>query len=260
MKLPLRLLPPLYLTLSSPSITRTALRASSEDDWESVSDAEALLACKAYLVRKKKLAWSAASQRTKRRQQAKEDAQEDYMSRGFFWEDLQQLPSVSDYEESPTPVDEPVDSWVLVDDFGESLETENNEDSNFDTIVNSPDVARRFSLQVQEEETEEELDDFSAIDGNPSPSHIRRSQALKRRFADPKWKASWYEKRWGNRGNKQPNVLNILRKVHSLNPDQFLSSPEMVNMSQEEIRKLVMASPEKFQQQGQFVQQKQQEQ
>jgi hypothetical protein len=67
-----------------------------EIDVDSVSDAQALLACQAHLVRRKKVAWTAGDQRRWRRQQAQPlllAQHEDAMSSscGFFWEDPTQL-------------------------------------------------------------------------------------------------------------------------------------------------------------------------
>ena len=137
----------------SSSTTITSRWAASQDnnDLEEVSDAEALLACQAYLVRKKKIDWTAGEERRKRRQRVQENAEEDSLfglgSTGFFWEDLSQLPNSyhSRIGESISTVDttEPVDfsgktessagkDWVLVDGSGRVLSGDETEDDRGD--------------------------------------------------------------------------------------------------------------------------------
>jgi hypothetical protein len=241
---------------------RVALDKEDEDDEiDNVSDAEALLACQAYLVRKKRLNWTAAEERQRRREEVMVDAYEDRQlglkATGFFWEDLSQLRYLyrnesdmfettagsSRNKETTTPVSNITvfDDWVLVDDAGTVLSVDDEE-----TSITSPDTVRRLRLRVDDEEEDEEIfDDFTAIDGTPSPSHIRRSNAAKLRWSDPIWKAQWYARRWGDRSgnNKKKRKSAYSRRlegrIRSIDPDSLLASPEMVALTEDEIAEAI---------------------
>ena len=98
--------------------------------------------------------------------------------------------------------------------------------------------------RMQDNEEEEESDDFSAIDGKPTSLHIRRSEAAKKRWADPEWKARWYEKRWGKRRTAKQyrierKIERTKERIRRMNPDEFLKSKELTSMSQDEIAKAI---------------------
>jgi hypothetical protein len=243
---------------------------SLEDDnyfFGAISDAEALLACHAFLRRKKRLEWTGAAERRRRQEQAIAAADEGPLSglrpAGFFWEDRSQLPHVglsedmsayrkqeiferTDLEkEKKSNTISSIGDWVLVEEEDELEEPL----STWESLI-APDKTSRFSLPIDEEdeETSSVVDDFSAIDYVPSISHTRRSQAALRRWSDPAWKENWWNSRWGH---KKPNLpsekqkLNNSRqrrtemRVRKLNPDELLASPEMAELSPDEIAEAI---------------------
>ena len=228
-------------------------------DLDSVSDAEALLACQAYLVRKKRVAWERAAERKRRLEASNSftnpnDAWRNPSgldsSTGFFWEDPTQLiylykNPVEERTENTSPSVENEDEDTTSD------KTNEDEDDIWETVINSPDTAWRVSLPVDNDDDDDDnshdtdyeseesaLDEFAAIDGKPSPSHVRRSQAAQRRWSDPAWRAKWYERRWGNHELKPqgPDVRNLKRLG---DPDAVLASPEMVALTPHEIEEAI---------------------
>jgi hypothetical protein len=243
---------------------------SLEDDnyfFGAISDAEALLACHAFLRRKKRLEWTGAAERRRRQEQAIAAADEGPLSglrpAGFFWEDRSQLPHVGlsddSYREQDTNIERSSDlekekksttissvgDWALVEEEDELEEPL----STWESLI-APDKTSRFSLPIDEEDEETSfvVDDFSAIDYVPSVSHTRRSQAALRRWSDPAWKEKWWNRRWGD---KKPNLpsekqkLNNSRqrrtemRVRKLNPEELLASPEMAELSPDEIAEAI---------------------
>ncbi|GAX15500.1 hypothetical protein FisN_8Lh200 [Fistulifera solaris] len=240
-----------------------------EDDnyfFGAISDAEALLACHAFLRRKKRLEWTGAVERRRQQEQAIAAADEGPLSglrpAGFFWEDRSQLPHMglsddlyreqdiiersSDWvKEKKSTTISSVDDWALVEDEDELEEPL----STWESVI-APDETSRFSLPIddEDEETSFVVDDFSAIDYVPSTSHTRRSQAALRRWSDPAWKEKWWNSRWGDKKPTLPSEkqkLNNSRqrrteiRVRKLNPDELLASPEMAELSPDEIAEAI---------------------
>lgn len=245
---------------------------SLEDDnlLGAISDAEALLACHAFLRRKKRLEWTAAAERRKRQEQAIDAADEGPLSGlrpfGFFWEDRSQLPHVG-LSDDRSAYNEPgsvrkgnsekgtmknnniissVGDWTFVDEDGGDLEEPL---STWESMITA-DKANRFSLPIDEEDEEKYsiVDDVSAIDYLPSLSYTRRSLAAMRRWSDPAWKEKWWNSRWGNIKSGLQSVkqkLNTSRqrrtemRLKKLNPDELLASPEMAALSLDEIAEAI---------------------
>lgn len=248
-----------------PSHESSVLNSNNEDSTDclgSVSDVEALLACQAYLIRKRRLRWTAAEERQKRRDKASWDAQEDsslgLKSTGFFWEDMRQLPysrstdrsidvtDGSDWDEPTVPqvgmAQDLEDEGNLASPYG----SDESEIEHWEAVKSMPSTLQSLSMKaVKEDREEDEIhDDFSAIDGNPTLSHLRRSEAAKRRWSDPVWKAKWLEKRWGSSAAKcniktTHRMKRVQERVKRLNPGNLLSNPEMLAMSEDDIAEAI---------------------
>jgi len=217
-------------------------------DIESVTDAEALLACRAYLQRKNRLGeWTQSRQRKQRREQAAKDLQDsswDSDSTGFFWEN----PSELKHFQHRNLVAEGFDAANEMNE-GDVEDQDDDDDDGDDNLwenLSPRRINHRVEYDTIDEDQEEEdlrlqtLEDFSAFDDlEPSASHVKRSQAAKRMWSDPVWKARWYEQRWGNgskrttRATKQARLLE--KRVSFIQPDAFLAKEELMNLSGEDI-------------------------
>jgi hypothetical protein len=219
-----------------------------EIDIDSVSDAEALLACRAYLQRKNRLGeWTQSKQRKRLREQAARDLQDSSWgsdSTGFFWEDPSELKY---FNRKPVAANA---SLVEVDDYDvESEEEEKEEDEEDEGKLWENLSPRRVEHRIEYHDTdieqEEEdlrlqgLEDYSAFDTEPSPSRVRRSKAAKLIWSDPEFRAKWYEKRWGTPSEfsaKEKQQKRLLKKrLSAFQPDILLANKELVNLSEEEI-------------------------
>jgi hypothetical protein len=82
---------------------------------------------------------------------------------------------------------------------------------------------------------------FKLDELTPSVSHNRRSSATKRTFADPEWKAAWYERRWGRKvKSKQTKKQRSLEERMSLpHMDRFLSNSKLSAMDEEQIAEAI---------------------
>ena len=167
-----------------------------------VSDAEALLACRAYLQKKNRLGkW--------RRQRQGMDG---------FWdpEDENEWMTFSSDSilDSTTSfsLDTSYPSFVLNDDQDDLLL--------FDDDDNSPEPT------ASTEEMEEE---------EPSESFQSFSKASHRRWADPEFRKHWYKQRWGDKELPDKRTQVLKRRLKTLNPEEFLQSSELAEMTEEEI-------------------------
>jgi hypothetical protein len=198
-----------------------------EIDADSVSDAEALLACRAYLQRKNRLGeWT----QFERRKRMKEVA----FAKPKFWED----PSELTYLKDPNNNND-----LLLDE----------DDNNAIAAANADAVAAEVLLE--QETTEEAVGSsdyrydygvFSCFPSAPSQSRLNRSRAAKRTWSDPKWKEEWYKRRWGSKSKadrmqnkiKSANEKRLKDRVRDL-PPGFLGSPELASMSEDEIAEAI---------------------
>lgn len=213
-----------------------------QDILDHVSDAEALMACRAYLVKRRRWSGDAAGGWSEymRRQAAQQQTVEEE-STGFFWEDLSQLqywnPLANplrfqqQHEGSNTTTNITTESIFPTNKAKFLTIGDDNEDENddvlpiarhsTDTDASSAVVGEEpvISLEAWHEAYLDGLDDsntdmsFSASieDTEPSQEHLRRSAARRKLFSDAVWKAHWYERRWGQ---KQPRRVEAEERLH----------------------------------------------
>lgn len=177
-----------------------------------VSDAEALLACYAYLKRHMRLENSTWTQK-ERRQRMKVAAQPH-----FFWEeDLSKIAA-----------------RVKQEMLGKFIEEEEDDDDDDDEHRETPLRPSRSSSTAEVWSGE-----FTSFPTEPSPTHARRSQSAKRTWTDPDFRERWYESRWGDKDQiEDPDTLEekeLENQVRAL-PSGFLGSPELSGMTEEEIQ------------------------
>ena len=190
--------------LESNATTNSAWDDAETIDIDSVSEAEALLACRAYLQRKNRLGeWYQGQARKQMRQAAKRQVL-------GINENGSELPA---FEPLPTTTKE--------------------------TAVARP--GKDQSPAVGASETSP-FDGFQITwNGGPSGSRLRRSQAAKLKWTNPEFRAKWYAQRWGGRiPKKRSNKDKILEeRVRALKPESFLANPLVSAMTEEEIAEAI---------------------
>lgn len=227
----------------------------------SVTDAEALLACRAHLQRTNQLdQWTAGKERKLKRQLAELQAKQSDAV-GFFWEepdelvffDRKKLPSFSLSDKHKR-------NFQFIDriEDGYKFPEEGKEEDAWGTIFNSRSNIQQSAdllpgLEIIEddeiwenahilpEEYSSSATYFKLDESTPSTSHNRRSNATKRTFSDPEWKAAWYDRRWGGKvrskqTNKQRSLEERMRSPHM---DRFLSHPKLSAMDEGDIAEAI---------------------
>lgn len=253
--------------------------AMKDDILNNTTEEEALIACRDYLQRHKRIGeWQNAQQRNVFLRQQNEEIQyliknnrrnvvgifEDEMQTnakigtpGLFWHDLSELKYYNNHNKAniddvisidkkrsmkksrSTIKSKPISSSIDVRNVGVTAsstiedgfnividrdETEYEENQEWETIVHSrlgrtSPLQQKLILRKIVEDDDVDIDSYGEADllayptmkyykfndEAPSEQHVLRSNAAKRKWADPVWKALWYEKRWANNTNKALN-------------------------------------------------------
>jgi hypothetical protein len=244
--------PPPLLAIEKSGLDDDSTAVDEEEvDIDSVSDAEALLAVRAYLQRKNRLGeWTQYKQRKQRREQAARDLQGSSWgsdSTGFFWEDPSELKY---FNRKPVFVNTTLVANVEgVFALDTEDEEEDDDDDDYEEKLWESLSPRRIDHRVEYYDTEVEQEeedirlqkseDYSVFDTGPSPSRIRRSQAAKLMWTDPEFKAKWYEKRWGTpsklTAKEKQQKRQLKKRLSNFQPDSLLANEELVKLSEEEI-------------------------
>lgn len=217
-----------------------AKNSEAEDNTPpTLSDEELLLACRAYLQRKNNSRNWTKFEKRKALRNRQQEFQKESLS-GFFWEDPTELKY---YQQNINA------SLALV--LSESASKEEDTTKTFmdddDDYLDKDDKSARITATTQLEQVSfdflgrDENDnlvqaarEFSSFPTRPPESRINRSEAAKRRWKDPEWKAKWYEKRWGDKPRRRRSA-RYKQRLEALTLD-FLSSQEFVNMTEAEIQ------------------------
>lgn len=187
---------------------------------DEVSDAEALLACWSYLQRRKRLGnWTQFEQRMA--QQA--------LSRTYFLTE-------DDLNEQRDEFDD--DNEMIVSSSKEYTQEDDQEESA------GAGASRPFASTGTAKDDLLFYGEFTSKESKPSPSQRRRSNALKKRWADPEYQKRWYASRWGEqrRNEKEKWQRQKNRNAEALArelPRGFLGSPELASMTKEEIAEAI---------------------
>jgi len=285
-------------------------------DIHTVSDAEALLAVRAYLQRKNRLqGWTRAAERKRKRalnrpviptaavgnhggdDDDKSNSNSNSTtttkttmttttltlepfdpSRGFFWENPSELKYWRRVLDSSRQHGQ---RTLLTDDLkeensGDRRNEEENRDNEFDEeydepeedveeeeedeledeiweTVNPRNTLQRVDLYKLHPPDEDELDERDSIlaeqgqvgvfDAGPSLERIRRSDAAKRMWSNPEWKARWYQQRWGSKRLEgtakttasRSQIRRLEKKLREIQPDLFLAKEEVAALTEDEI-------------------------
>ncbi|GKY99630.1 hypothetical protein MPSEU_000917100 [Mayamaea pseudoterrestris] len=185
-----------------------------EVDIESVSEAEALLACRAYLQRKNKLGeWYEWEARKELRTQATQHGL--YGMTAFVVKDS----GLDDVRQSAASAQSEEDSAVAT---GSGSSKRN--------------PVKSFAF-----------DGFQTTwNGGPSGTRLRRSEAAKQKWSNPAFRQKWYEQRWGGdrllkikQQQRANQVKRMEDKVRALKPESFLANPLVSAMTEEEIAEAI---------------------
>jgi hypothetical protein len=184
-------------------------------DSQQVSDAEALLACYAYLKRRKRLENSTWTQK-ERRQRMKTAAQPH-----FFWE--------QDLSRIAARLQKQMQGDLMYDEDDED-DDDDNDDEHRETSLRPSRSSEAAAVWSGE---------FTSFPTEPSPTRARRSNSAKRTWTDPDFRERWYKSRWGDRRDQKEDPATIEdkeleTKIRAL-PSGFLGSAELSDMTEEEI-------------------------
>jgi hypothetical protein len=216
------------------SHTGTSTADDGDDDefdipMQSITDEEALLACRAYLQRKNKLGWKQHEARKHKLEHTSALSSTADEGAGYFWEDPSELkylftgrPRLSFEHEAPLDAFNEEDTDWRLDGNGASS-NEYGEDEDDDAMF------------IEEEE---EGDTYSfGFPSFPPASFALRSKNKKALFQDKEWKAKWYEARWGNYSDEraQERKAKRIEKYIQQIPSDILRSPELATLSDDDI-------------------------
>lgn len=177
-------------------------------DTNAVSDAEALLACRAYLQRKNRLGWHRAKERKELRQEATRET-------GFFWESSEQSAYRNKREEEDIDFDQGDDSFQ----------------------------GRVEYVSATDSDPQEHPGIFTEMPTGPNKRSEIRSRVKKEQWQDAEFRKRWYESRWGDHvkptdeSNKQ---LKLQAKLLDI-PTSILESPEFSMLTDEEIDEAIIS-------------------
>mmetsp|Transcript_5991 Transcript_5991/g.13135 ORF Transcript_5991/g.13135 Transcript_5991/m.13135 type:complete len:491 (-) Transcript_5991:146-1618(-) len=245
--------PPYHLHLATRSSQNEPEEVSPSND---LSDAEVLLACRAYLVRRKKLSWSASDRRKRAREQSLAITEGESGAVGYFWENPEELVYM---KSSSSGGGDGASDGIAAAGAGAGLygrrDKADDEEKGNGLLAVAWDGGDIWSDGVVEEEDEmgpmEEDEDsdrrrgglYSDFLSGPSNEHEKRSNAQSEKWTDPQWKAMWYKRRWGENGEKRKSSEDKARKrldslIDSI-PEEVLSSPELAQLSDDDIAEAV---------------------
>jgi hypothetical protein len=202
-------------------------------DVDTVSDAEALLACRAYLQHRNRFqgGWEEFEQRKTMRNVPSTQRS------SYFWEDPSELIFLKNKNDE-----------------------EDDDDDNDDNYENEPLYSEPASWEDQESEivvfdntndcgTNDLGKEFTTFPVQPSKTRILRSQAALRTWQDEEWKKKWHERRWGDKTKKNDETnrnaiaahqKQLEKRVRAI-PPGLLGSPELAALTESEIAEAIRA-------------------
>jgi hypothetical protein len=259
----------LHSTGSKPSTSTRKNSDELDDLLATVSEAEALLACRPYLLRRNRLGeQNLNQQRRAKRIEMLDQAKGSDSTDGFFrpdplkvvransdpqWMSRFQQESTSTSNAAAVVVDTSDKDVVLPDassplsaSFGTKKRRKRRRLEAVEPIIadTAQLVQQRLSgvwenvdvILAPEDETSSASTYFQIDEDSPSSRFKRRSDMQRKKFADPVWKAAWYERRWGNHrrlSEREKNERLLHKRVLPL--ARLLSHPALAAMNEDEI-------------------------
>lgn len=209
------------------SDNNTTSETSVAVDITSINEAQLLLACRSWLLRKHKLEWKEKKRRV-------EAAASPLNNEGYFWPDPNDLLYL---REDPDPYNlnynETYSEYYGFKRNGvrflTSRDTTYSGKNYFET---APTVEERASISDNP---------FSTNPVYPSDEHTRRSNAKLRLWNNSTWKQEWYNRRW--RGKVATYPQNIQKKQNKLLrgiSNEVIESPLFDSMSEVEVTDAIL--------------------
>ncbi|KAL7547563.1 hypothetical protein ACHAWF_010853 [Thalassiosira exigua] len=218
------------IRLTSPSSKNdTATQESADIDVSNISEAQLLLACRAYLLRKHKVEW-------KQKKRRAEASASPLNNDGYFWPDPNDLLYL---REDPDPY-----NLIYNETYGEYYGYKRNGVrllASQDTTYSGKNYLNDESVQPEDERASTSTNPFSTNPLYPSDEHVRRSNAKLRLFNNETWKEEWYKRRWGGKvASESQKVRGKQEKLIREMPNDVLESPSFDNMSEEEVAEAII--------------------
>jgi hypothetical protein len=201
----------------------------SEIDVSKISEAQVLLACRSWLLRKHKLDWKEKKRRA-------EAASSPLNNEGYFWPDPNDLLYL---REDPDPYD-----LNYNETYGEYYGYKRNGvrflQSTGDTTYSGKSYYEEEP--VVEERVSTSKNPFSANPAYPSKEYERRSNARLQLFNNQTWKDEWYNRRWRGKvatpmQKTTEHEERLLRDI----PNDILESLSFDSMTEAEVSEAIMA-------------------
>ena len=209
------------------SDNNTTSETSVAVDITSINEAQLLLACRSWLVRKHKLEWKEKKRRV-------EAAASPLNNEGYFWPDPNDLLYL---REDPDPYNlnynETYSEYYGFKRNGvrflTSRDTTYSGKNYFET---APPVEERASISDNP---------FSTNPVYPSDEHTRRSNAKFRLWHNSTWKQEWYNRRWRGKVATYPQKIQkrqnkLLRGISN----EVIESPSFDSMSEDEVTEAIL--------------------
>ena len=224
-----------------------------EIDFDTISDEQVLLACRAYLSRKHRLDWT---ERGKRRENAALHSRlssnqssifdTNNLAVGYFWEDPSELSYLGKESLLPNLIS---DELMLDEDDGEQDEltqdVENEEEFVSSTGAREMSTISFISALKPPSPSGDSTStltlkgaEFTSFPNAPDSTHKIKSQTVKRFFDDPVWKARWYKQRWAGKTIADAESKKIAAKLKKL-PASILRSEQLRSLEEEELAEAV---------------------
>lgn len=202
---------------------------STDIDISGIEEAQLLLACRAYLLRKHKLEW-------KQKKRRAEAAASPLFNEGYFWPDPNDLVYL---REDPDP-----ENLVYNETYAENYGYKRNGVrflASEDTTYSGKNYYVDEPLEPEIERASTSTNPFSTNPLYPSEEHLRRSTAKIRLWNNQTWKEEWHERRWGGKvaTRKQKLHERQAKKLRDI-PNDVIESTSFDEMSEEEVAEAIV--------------------
>ena len=194
-----------------------------------VDEAQLLLACRAYLLRKHKVEW-------KQKKRRAEAAASPLNNEGYFWPDPNDLLYL---REDPDPY-----NLEYNETYGEYYGYKRNGVrflASQDTTYSGKNYLEDESIEPGIERASTSANPFSTNPLYPSEEHVRRSDAKLKLWNNSTWKKEWYRRRWeGKVASNNERVRGKQEKMMRKIPNAVLESPTFDDMSEDEVAEAII--------------------
>jgi len=204
---------------------------STDVDISNINEAQLLLACRSWLLRKHKLEWKGKKRRS-------EAAASPLNNEGYFWHDPNELHYL---REDPDPYNleynQTYEEYWGYKRNGVRLDVISD-----DTTYSGQNyLVDELEDQVDADRASTSSNPFSTNPLYPDIEHVRRSEAKLKLWNNETWKEEWYNRRWkGKVATKtQKNREKQKKLVRNISND-VLESPSFDSMSEEEVMEAII--------------------